>query len=82
MRAKYNYGEIVSRLNRAYVSALLQKTHKEKITPMKVLVIGGGGREHAILWALANTSATPLDLSTAHRATGESPKSRNASRFP
>lgn len=29
---------------------------------MKVLVIGSGGREHAILWALKRTSAEPLDL--------------------
>src|SRR5687768_270550 len=29
---------------------------------MKVLVIGSGGREHAILWALQRTSSVPLDL--------------------
>jgi phosphoribosylamine--glycine ligase len=29
---------------------------------MKVLVIGSGGREHAILWALKGTSAEPLEL--------------------
>lgn len=29
---------------------------------MKVLVIGSGGREHAILWALRKTSRVPLDL--------------------
>jgi phosphoribosylamine--glycine ligase len=29
---------------------------------MKVLVIGAGGREHAILWALKQTSTVPLDL--------------------
>lgn len=29
---------------------------------MKVLVIGSGGREHAILWALRKTSRLPLDL--------------------
>lgn len=29
---------------------------------MKALVIGSGGREHAILWALKRTSAVPLDL--------------------
>ena len=29
---------------------------------MKVLVIGSGGREHAILWALKRTSSVPLDL--------------------
>jgi phosphoribosylamine--glycine ligase len=29
---------------------------------MRVLVIGGGGREHAILWALAHNSALPLEL--------------------
>jgi phosphoribosylamine--glycine ligase len=29
---------------------------------MKALVIGSGGREHAILWALKRTSRQPLDL--------------------
>jgi len=29
---------------------------------MKALVIGSGGREHAILWALKRTSKVPLDL--------------------
>ena len=29
---------------------------------MKALVVGSGGREHAILWALKRTSSVPLDL--------------------
>ncbi|MFX4717519.1 phosphoribosylamine--glycine ligase N-terminal domain-containing protein, partial [Acinetobacter baumannii] len=29
---------------------------------MKILVVGSGGREHAILWALRRTSARPLEL--------------------
>lgn len=29
---------------------------------MKALIIGSGGREHAILWALKRTSSAPLDL--------------------
>ena len=29
---------------------------------MKALVIGSGGREHAVLWALKRTSTVPLDL--------------------
>ncbi len=32
---------------------------------MKVLVLGSGGREHAILWALKRTAASPLDLYSA-----------------
>ncbi len=28
----------------------------------RILVIGSGGREHAILWAIRNTSATPVEL--------------------
>jgi phosphoribosylamine--glycine ligase len=29
---------------------------------MKALVVGSGGREHAILWAMKRTSSVPLDL--------------------
>lgn len=29
---------------------------------MKVLIVGSGGREHAIIWALAHTGAAPLEL--------------------
>jgi phosphoribosylamine--glycine ligase len=29
---------------------------------MRILVVGSGGREHAILWALKKTSSRPLDL--------------------
>ena len=29
---------------------------------MKILVLGGGGREHAIVWALRKTSTTPLEI--------------------
>src|SRR6185503_13606078 len=28
----------------------------------RILIIGSGGREHAITWALRNTSSEPLDL--------------------
>jgi phosphoribosylamine--glycine ligase len=31
-------------------------------TMRKILVIGSGGREHAIVWALRNTSAEPVEL--------------------
>jgi phosphoribosylamine--glycine ligase len=30
--------------------------------PMKILIVGSGGREHAIAWALARTSARPVEL--------------------
>lgn len=29
---------------------------------MKIMVVGSGGREHAVLWALRETSTRPLDL--------------------
>ena len=29
---------------------------------MKILVIGGGGREHALCWSLKYTSPTPIEL--------------------
>jgi phosphoribosylamine---glycine ligase len=29
---------------------------------MKILIIGSGGREHAIAWALRNTAAVPLEI--------------------
>jgi phosphoribosylamine---glycine ligase len=45
---KYNYGENVSRI-------------KQPIE-MKILIIGSGGREHAITWALRNTSADKLQI--------------------
>lgn len=35
---------------------------EEKVTGMKVLVLGGGGREHAILWALQRTAGSSLEL--------------------
>jgi phosphoribosylamine---glycine ligase len=28
----------------------------------KVLIIGSGGREHAIVWAIQNTSITPVEI--------------------
>ncbi|HZN07512.1 MAG TPA: phosphoribosylamine--glycine ligase N-terminal domain-containing protein, partial [Pyrinomonadaceae bacterium] len=28
----------------------------------RILIIGSGGREHAIVWALRNTSPTPVEL--------------------
>ena len=28
----------------------------------RILVIGSGGREHAIVWAIRNTSPTPVEL--------------------
>lgn len=40
----------------------LWTTGEGQIAGMKVLVIGGGGREHAILWALKRTSRETLDL--------------------
>ena len=61
--AKYNYGEIVSRLKGDYPDCAerqLQRRGSELI--MKALVIGSGGREHAILWALERTSTAPLKL--------------------
>jgi phosphoribosylamine--glycine ligase len=35
---------------------------REERTDMKVLVLGSGGREHAILWTLKRTSSVPLQL--------------------
>jgi phosphoribosylamine--glycine ligase len=29
---------------------------------MKILVLGGGGREHAIVWSLRKTSTTPIEI--------------------
>ena len=46
---------------------------------MKVLVIGSGGREHAILWALKRTSSVPLEL---YCAPGNGGISELAERFP
>ena len=37
-------------------------TTEHKKQPMRVLVIGSGGREHAILWALKRTTRVPLEL--------------------
>ena len=45
---KYIYGENVSRIKQP--------------TKMKILIIGSGGREHAITWALRNKSADKLQL--------------------
>lgn len=61
MSPKYNYGEIVSRIKTNYPdnSSLRYKGNE---TIMKALVIGSGGREHAILWALTRTSGAPLEL--------------------
>src|ERR1043165_1494016 len=28
----------------------------------KILIVGSGGREHAILWAIRNTSSEPVEL--------------------
>ncbi|MEP6568283.1 MAG: phosphoribosylamine--glycine ligase [Acidobacteriota bacterium] len=36
--------------------------NKGQLTRMKAFVIGSGGREHAILWALKRTSNVPLEL--------------------
>jgi len=58
--AKYNYGEIVSRAKGSYSAAL--PNHEGKQRRMKALVLGSGGREHAILWALKRTASEPLTL--------------------
>ena len=42
IRKKYNYGETVSSIKQP--------------AKMKILIIGSGGREHAITWALRNTA--------------------------
>jgi phosphoribosylamine--glycine ligase len=62
---KYNYGEIVSRQKPCSfgwprrVSKLNGRIRAQK---MKILVIGSGGREHAITWALQRTSPIPLTI--------------------
>jgi hypothetical protein len=59
---KYNYGEIVSRLNADYPTANFHGYYGWTTNSMKVLVLGSGGREHAILWALHQTASSPLAL--------------------
>ena len=31
-------------------------------TNMRILIIGSGGREHAIAWAIRNTSRSPVEI--------------------
>src|SRR5688500_13439901 len=59
MWEKYNYGDLVSRIKPAILRSERMTSTK---TAMKVLVIGSGGREHAILWALKETSRISLEL--------------------
>jgi hypothetical protein len=48
IQEKYNYGEIVSRI--------------KHVAKMKILIIGSGGREHAITWALRHTSVSDVEV--------------------
>jgi phosphoribosylamine---glycine ligase len=59
----YLWRNCVKVKNRIFLtSTLLGKRTLLKGKPMKGLVIGSGGREHAILWTLKRTSAVPLEL--------------------
>ncbi len=60
---KYNYGKIVSRSNEDYPTWFSNKTEVEDIADsMNILVLGSGGREHAILWALKRTATAHVNL--------------------
>ncbi|HKO60153.1 MAG TPA: phosphoribosylamine--glycine ligase [Pyrinomonadaceae bacterium] len=60
---KYNYGEIVSRLNEDYPTTSSNSFADEGIAEnMNILVLGSGGREHAILWALKRTATSGINL--------------------
>ena len=36
--------------------------HPRSTIMSKVLIIGSGGREHAIVWAIRNTAAVPVEI--------------------
>jgi phosphoribosylamine--glycine ligase len=58
---KYNYVQTVSRPERPFCSTFVD-LRINSAKKMKILVVGSGGREHAILWALKKTAHRSLDL--------------------